>query len=111
MEICWRKLPNKLFERKNVILSGVPEPKSSDSKKRHTHDKEEVLKTSKDCPVPTKVIRIGKYKPNNIRAIKVHFELEQSAKLTETKQKQVEERSIKDLPGSNTFSASAIQKS
>lgn len=101
------EITEQTLRKKNVILSGIPEPKSSNFKERQTHDKEEVLKTFKtllkDCPEPTKVMRIGKYKPNNIRAIKVHFELEQSAKLILRNKNKLKNDQIKIFPDQTPF--------
>lgn len=79
------EITDQTLRKKNIILTGMPEPQSADYKQRQKQDKDEVLKITKaiikDCEEPTKVVRIGKYKPNVNRAVKVCFESEQTVKI------------------------------
>lgn len=88
-EVTYEKMLSEITDqslrRKNLILTGIPEPQSTDFKERQKQDKDEILKIinsiSKKCPEPIKIIRIGKYKPTENRAIKACFESEESVKV------------------------------
>lgn len=78
------ELTEQNIRRKNVIVIGIPEPHSTDTKERAAIDKNKVLEAlkiySKDCPEPAKNIRVGRYKPGINRPIKVSFESEEIVK-------------------------------
>ncbi|VVC91095.1 unnamed protein product [Leptidea sinapis] len=64
------------LRRKNILIAGIPESVSIDRDERHTFDKNEVMSTNKtitpDCPRPINIFRVGKYKPDKIRPIKLY---------------------------------------
>lgn len=66
---------------KNIVIIGIPE--ASMTTDRRTYNNNEVAKIIKkiydDCPDPLKVIRLGKFKPDRTRAIKVCFASKETA--------------------------------
>lgn len=78
-ELCERNVRSK-----NLVIVGITEPNSTDSTERQNKDKSEVLKiirnTYADCPEPCKITRLGKFKPNKNRPVKVSFASEETAK-------------------------------
>lgn len=72
-----QELHNRYNREKNVLLVGIPEPKSLNMEERSAIDEAEVLRIissiSTDTPKPTKVFRIGKQNPGKNRSIKVCF--------------------------------------
>lgn len=78
------ELNDQINRKNNILIMGVKEPKSDSIDERKIYDKGEVLKTIKlisvNCPEPTQIARIGKYKSDGSRAIKVRFESEETAK-------------------------------
>lgn len=70
--------------KRNILIAGIQETKSNNVEERRHLDKAEIMKTinliSENCPEPTKIIRVGKYKSHENRAIKVCFESEDTAK-------------------------------
>ncbi|CAH2208031.1 jg196, partial [Pararge aegeria aegeria] len=79
------EITDQNLRKKNILIVGIPEPQSTDFKERRELDKNEVLKiiklVSKDITEPAKVVRVGKYKPNEKRAMKVSFDSEESVKI------------------------------
>nr|XP_034826294.1 uncharacterized protein LOC117983783 [Maniola hyperantus] len=67
------EMTDQTQRKKNVIITGIPEPQITDFRDRQKKDKVEVMNIikaiSKDSPEPIKIIRIGKYKPNENRPI------------------------------------------
>lgn len=108
------EIREQILRKNNIILAGIPEPQSNDYKERRKQDKEEVFKVitslSKDCPEPTKVTRIGKYKADHNRAIKVHFALEQTAKMILQNRKKLKESTIKIFPDQTPFQQARFKK-
>lgn len=82
----YEDIVNEVNERnvrsKNIVIVGIPEPDVATD--RHTYNKNEVLKITKtiyaECPEPLKIIRLGKYKPDRTRSIKVCFSSEEPVK-------------------------------
>lgn len=76
------EIMQELKERKkrenNVIVFGISEQTATSTEERVAKDEAEVFNTtsivSKDIPKPTKILRIGKYKPEKTRRIKVCFD-------------------------------------
>lgn len=62
---------------KNVVIVGISEINERNANSRRNHDNNEAMKIIttlyKDCPKPTKTIRLGKYIPNKNRPLKVCF--------------------------------------
>lgn len=79
------ELNDQNSRKNNIIIAGIQEAKSSDYIVRRDIDKAEVMNIIKlidpNIPAPVKVIRIGKYKPDISRSVKVCFETEDIAKL------------------------------
>lgn len=81
------EIVNELNERnlrcKNIIISGIAEPISTDPKHRREKDKSECLSIIRniypDCPEPHKIIRLGKYKLDKNRQLKVCFHTQETA--------------------------------
>ncbi|CAH2084369.1 unnamed protein product [Euphydryas editha] len=77
-EICERER-----RKRNLIISGIPEPVSARREERSLTDKSEVMtilrKIYPDCPEPTTTIRLGKYNPKKRRAIKLSFESQETS--------------------------------
>lgn len=74
------ELQDRCERLKNVILEGIPEINNKDRQARQKHDLDstmnKLITIYKDCPNPIKLIRLGKYKPEeqtNGRLIKVCF--------------------------------------
>lgn len=75
------ELVTELNERasrgKNIIISGIPEPKAKSSNERREEDKEAVKKIistlSIDSLEPEKIFRLGKYQSTKIRPLKVCY--------------------------------------
>lgn len=83
------EIVNELNERslrsKNIILFGVPEPKSNNPNERREEDKNAVLKIiktvlCKDFSEPEKIYRLGKYQSDKNRHLKVCFATQETAK-------------------------------
>lgn len=83
----WENILTELNERnlrsKNLLISGIPEPTSTDRIERQTEDKSSSWKILRninpDCPEPIKVFRVGKYHPDKKRPVKVCFETQETA--------------------------------
>lgn len=62
----------------NIIIVGLPEMNSTNSAVRREHDNKQICTTIKsiykECPTPTKCIRLGKHCPDKNRNLKVTFE-------------------------------------
>lgn len=75
---------DRIMRRKNILIIGIPEPTVENKNDRLVSDKKEVLKVINllctDCPMPSKIFRIGKYLTGKNRPIKVCFESDQIAK-------------------------------
>lgn len=69
---------------KNIIISGIPEPKSSNKMERIQIDKNEVTSVIKqidnNCPEPERILRLGKYDVKKTRPIKLCFKSQETAK-------------------------------
>ncbi|CAH2098383.1 unnamed protein product [Euphydryas editha] len=81
------KLIREVQERKkrenNIIIMGIAENDSNNTKERNFQDEAEVLRILKqivtDIPKPKNIFRIGKYNPGKTRKIKVCFEKPETA--------------------------------
>ena len=88
MPATYDEIVNEIQERniraKNIIVVGIPEPKDKPAKERQEYEKEEISKITSlainDCPRPDKIMRLGKYKPEYTRSIKVSFSSEETVK-------------------------------
>lgn len=62
----------------NLIIVGIPEKSESDATIRKQYDHDLIMRTLKsiydNCPPPTKVMRLGKYKYGKNRPLKLFFE-------------------------------------
>lgn len=71
------ELKDRSDREKNIIIAGIIEKNDKNFKSRQNYDHEEVNKVlstlHKDCPNPSKTIRLGKYIANKNRPIKVYF--------------------------------------
>lgn len=78
------ELRERLNREKNIILTGLPEHRTSDSLESRKKDEMEIMAILtaifRDCPKPTKIFRLGKYAPDKNRRIKVCFQESQTAK-------------------------------
>lgn len=81
---------------KNIIIMGLPEQTMRTAEERISRDKLDILNITRqiyaDIPIPTKIIRIGKYNPTKSRKIKVCYATQEHAKQLL--------RNKKKLPGS-----------
>lgn len=72
------ELQDRAQRLNNIVVAGISELNNKNSAIRREHDTKEVcsiLKTiSSECPLPIKVLRLGKYNPNITRSLKVYFE-------------------------------------
>lgn len=72
------ELQDRAQRLNNIVVSGISELNNKNSAIRREHDTKEVysiLKTiNSECPMPIKVLRLGKYNPNITRSLKVYFE-------------------------------------
>lgn len=88
MPATYEEIVSEIQERKirakNIVVAGIPEPKNKSAKERQEYDKAEILKITNlvydDCPEPEKIMRLGKYKAEFTRTIKVSFSSEEIAK-------------------------------
>lgn len=75
------EIRERTIRSKNLIIEGIPELKSKIPSDRLKHDKVKCINVLKeiliDCPEPEKLIRIGKYNPNQHRALKVSLSSEE----------------------------------
>lgn len=73
-----QEFQERCSREKNVIITGIEEPKLDNPERRRESDMTEVLNITKtllpNCPNPVKVMRLGKYDSNKNRPIKVSFE-------------------------------------
>lgn len=78
------ELNEQNLRKKNIIMTGIEEPHSTNPKERHDYVTMEVLKhlnqILENCSEPIKIIRVGKYKQNVNRPVKVFFESEETVK-------------------------------
>lgn len=83
-ETVMAELSERLARGKNIIITGLKEPKSASYKERQETDKREVLnilnQISKDYTEPKHIIRLGRYAPDKHRALKVCFSTQDEAK-------------------------------
>lgn len=79
------EIQERYIRDKNIILTGLPEPQTSDLDERRDFDKNRVSKVLKaiykDCPDPIKISRIGKYNSEKSRPLKVCFGSHETAKV------------------------------
>lgn len=79
------ELADQHTRKKNIIIAGIQEPTSSNSKERRDWDRSEIIQVInnaiENCPEPMKIMRIGKYNPDKTRPIKASFEKEETVKL------------------------------
>lgn len=79
---------SELHERerrsKNIIIVGIPEVKCNSKEERAASDNREVNKIIKtvlpDCPEPIKIHRLGYFKPEKVRPIKVYLPSQENVK-------------------------------
>lgn len=68
---------------KNIVISDITEPVSTEPKIRREQDKSKVLSIIRqiytDCPEPERIIRLGKYQPEKNRLLKVCFTSQETA--------------------------------
>lgn len=73
-----REVKERYQREKNVVMVRIRELHSENRETRYSHDKNEVLSIihsiGKDIPSPKYIIRIGKYKLNLNRPVKVCFD-------------------------------------
>lgn len=76
-EDIFREIRERKKRENNVIFRGISEQTAISTNERVANDEAAVLNlislASKGIPKPTKIIRIGKYKPGKTRSIKVCF--------------------------------------
>lgn len=69
---------------KNIIIIGLPEQTMRTAEERISKDKLDILNITRliypDIPIPTKIMRIGKYNPTKSRKIKVCYTAQEYAK-------------------------------
>lgn len=79
-----KEIQERNIRSKNIIVVGIPESNLKTAQERHKYDKNEVTKIIKviepKSNEPTKTIRLGQYKTNQNRPIKVFFNSEEEAK-------------------------------
>lgn len=77
------ELNERMMRGKNIVISGVPEAKSTNANERKNEDKDAIVKIistlSVDIPEPENIFRLGKYQPTKIRPIKVCYESQKTA--------------------------------
>lgn len=108
------EINNQNTRKKNVILSGIKEPQSNDHKERQTSDKVKAFKIIKqileNCPEPSRVMRIGKYKPDVNRSIKVTFESEETTKLIFRNKNKLTDTDVKIFPDQTPYQQTFFKK-
>lgn len=87
------------FRSKNIIISGIPEPQSSNKEQRTNIDKNEIINLltsiDKDCSEPKTIMRLGKYDVNKTRPIKVFLKTQEIAKSILRNQSNYKQSSVK----------------
>lgn len=87
------------FRSKNIIISGIPEPESSNKMERINIDKNKVISVIKEIdtnfPEPEKILRLGKYNAKKTRPVKVCFKQQEIAKSILRNRNSVKTESIK----------------
>lgn len=78
------ELSEQNLRKKNILMAGIQEPQSTSPKERHDFDRQVVIKNLtqilENCPEPIKLMRVGKYKQNENRPIKICFASEETVK-------------------------------
>ncbi|KOB74378.1 putative tick transposon [Operophtera brumata] len=94
------------------VLSEESESVNFDERKNY--DKSEVLKTveliTENCPEPTQIARIGKYKSDGSRPIKVRFESEETAKQILKNKNKLKSTSIKIFGDQTPYQQTRFKK-
>lgn len=94
-----RETQERQHREKNLIIRGIKEIHSTDLEVRRRHDFEEVKNIIKmansDSVDPIKTIRLGNYKPDSHRPIKVIFEANETPKAILRNKKNIKPESIK----------------
>lgn len=79
------ELHERELRSKNIIIVGIPEAKNDSKEERAASDSAEVNKIIKtifpECPEPVKIHRLGYFKPEKIRHIKVYLSSQENAKV------------------------------
>ncbi|KAI5638611.1 hypothetical protein NE865_08803 [Phthorimaea operculella] len=95
------------IRKRNLIIYGITEPESSNPKERISLDKSRVTDVLKqvleDRPEPKRTMRVGKYRPDNNRPIKVHLESEETVKLVLRNKSNIKDKSIKIFSDQTPF--------
>lgn len=76
-EIIIGEMQERNIRMKNLIIAGIPESSGANGSERRDNDLKQVLKVlstlNDSYPKPEKIFRLGKYKPEKTRHIKVCF--------------------------------------
>lgn len=81
------EVQERLARDKNIIITGIPEINSTNVEERREHDRTEVMKITESffpgepTPKVTNLFRLGKYKADTSRPVKVCFENPQIVKV------------------------------
>ncbi|KAJ8722613.1 hypothetical protein PYW07_003793 [Mythimna separata] len=98
---------------KNIIVVGIPEPQNDTAKSRQDYDKAEILRITgliyNGCPQPTGIFRLGKYKSQKSRAIKVCFSSEDTAKNILRSRNKVDRENIKIFSDQTPYQRKHLQ--
>lgn len=101
------------FRAKNIIVVGILEPQKDTATARQDHDKTEILRITRllhnDCPQPTGIFRLGKYKSEKTRAIKVCFSSEDTAKNILRNRNKIDKEHIKIFSDQTPYQRKYLQ--
>lgn len=106
---------NEQSSRKNnLIVMGLQESACSDYKDRLEFDRKEAIKVIgkivENSPEPSKVQRVGRYKPDTCRSVKVCFESEKIVKLILKNRNKLTDSHIKVFPDQTPYQQTFFKK-
>lgn len=98
---------------KNIIIVGIPESQNDTATSRQEYDRAEILRLIEplhnDCPQPTKISRLGKYKAGKTRAVKVYFSSEGTAKNILRNRNKIDKEHIKIFSDQTPYQRKYLQ--
>lgn len=107
------EIEERNFRAKNIIVIGVPEPQNDTVTGRQDYDKTEIMQITglvyNGCPQPTGIFRLGKYKSDKTRAIKVCFSSEDTTKNILRNRNKIDKEHIKIFSDQTPYQRQYLQ--
>lgn len=81
-EEMFNEINQRNIRSKNIVIVGIPEPDTALDRQTYNNKEAEKITNAiyKECPKPIKVFRLGKYRNDRSRPLKVCFETEEPVK-------------------------------